>query len=219
MAGPVRVHLHLEDAGPRPGRRRPGRPRRRRAGRPPVPRRRRQGRLRVRARGLRLVGRGARPAPWTRRRSARTSRWPGVDVTCAVVGERWQVGSDAPRGHRAAHALLEAGRAHGERRVPRLLRRRRAARAPTCACSRRASSAPATRWPCSTSRVTGSLVGSRGPDLPRRPRPLRGAAPRPREIGEEWRASGSASARPARPRACPASGSAPCGTRRACPRP
>ncbi len=46
----------------------------------------------------------------------------GVDVTGAVVGERWQVGSARSRGGAAAHPVLEARRAHGGRLVPRPLR-------------------------------------------------------------------------------------------------
>ena len=72
---------------------RPARRGGRRAGRPRQPRRRLQGGLRLRPRGRRMVGGRDRPPASSRPRSARTSRWPGVDVTGARIGERWRIGS------------------------------------------------------------------------------------------------------------------------------
>ena len=47
----------------------------------------------------------------------------GVDVTGAVIGERWEVGTVLSRSFRAASPVLEACRADGRRRVPAALHR------------------------------------------------------------------------------------------------
>ena len=130
---------------------------RRRAGRPPLPRRRRQGDLRVRARGLRLVGGRARP-PAGRRDLRREPHARGRRRHCAVVGERWRSArrSSRSRGReRPAGSSARGWRAWSSPSTSR----RPGGPAPTCACSSKASWARATRSRSSTGQATGLTVG------------------------------------------------------------
>ena len=82
----------------------------------------------------------------------------GIDVSGAVIGERWRVGTRRARGVPAAAAVREAR--HALRRSARWCgsSARPAGRAPTCGSSARASWAPATRSSCSRGPTHGITV-------------------------------------------------------------